>query len=43
MADRGGSDEFHRLLDRVAAESAVGDTSVIDQWRTGKRGNPLGG
>jgi alkanesulfonate monooxygenase SsuD/methylene tetrahydromethanopterin reductase-like flavin-dependent oxidoreductase (luciferase family) len=35
QADRAGLDDFHRLLDKVAEDAAVGDTSVIDNWREG--------
>jgi alkanesulfonate monooxygenase SsuD/methylene tetrahydromethanopterin reductase-like flavin-dependent oxidoreductase (luciferase family) len=30
IADRSGSDDFHRFLDQVADQTAVGDTSVIE-------------
>ncbi len=39
MADRLGGDAFHKLLDRVAADASVGDTSLITQWREGKGGD----
>jgi hypothetical protein len=32
-ADRAGADEFHRFLDKVAADAAEGDLSAIDAWR----------
>jgi len=35
-ADRAGSDDFHRFLDRVAEDSAQGDMSAINAWRTGE-------
>ena len=31
MADRAGSDDFHKLLDDVAEGSAVGDNTIIEQ------------
>jgi alkanesulfonate monooxygenase SsuD/methylene tetrahydromethanopterin reductase-like flavin-dependent oxidoreductase (luciferase family) len=34
-ADRAGSDEFHRFLDKVAEDSALGDNSALQAWRTG--------
>jgi alkanesulfonate monooxygenase SsuD/methylene tetrahydromethanopterin reductase-like flavin-dependent oxidoreductase (luciferase family) len=34
-ADRAGSDEFHRFLDKVAADAALGDNSALAAWRTG--------
>ena len=36
IADRAGADDFHRFLDRVAGDTAAGDTSVLDNWREGK-------
>jgi hypothetical protein len=39
MADRLGADAFHKLLDRVAADASVGDTSLITQWREGQGGD----
>ena len=41
IADRSGADEFHRFLDRVAGDTATGDTSVLDNWRAGKSNSPL--
>jgi len=35
LADRSGSDDFHRFLDRVAEDSSRGDTSALERWRTG--------
>ena len=35
QADRAGADAFHQLLDQVAGDAAVGDLSLIEQWRTG--------
>jgi len=34
-ADRAGSDDFHRFLDKVAEDSALGDNSALQAWRTG--------
>jgi hypothetical protein len=41
IADRTGADEFHRFLDRVAGDTATGDTSVLDNWREGKSNSPI--
>jgi alkanesulfonate monooxygenase SsuD/methylene tetrahydromethanopterin reductase-like flavin-dependent oxidoreductase (luciferase family) len=41
LADRSGSDEFHRFLDRVAGDTAAGDTTVLDNWRAGKSNSPI--
>ena len=41
IADRSGADEFHRFLDRVAGDTATGDTSVLDNWRQGKSNSPI--
>ena len=30
IADRSGSDDFHKLLDQLAEDSAVGDNSIIE-------------
>jgi len=35
MADRMGNDEFERLLEKVAAEAAVGSSETIQKWREG--------
>ncbi len=40
QADRLGADAFHQLLERVASDAAVGDTSLITQWRDGKGDAP---
>ena len=34
IADRTGSDDFHRFLDQVAEDSAAGDHSVLEAYRT---------
>ena len=34
IADRSGSDDFHKFLDQVAEDSAAGDHSVLDAYRT---------
>jgi alkanesulfonate monooxygenase SsuD/methylene tetrahydromethanopterin reductase-like flavin-dependent oxidoreductase (luciferase family) len=34
-ADRFGADDFHRMLDKVAEDAAVGDMSMIQNWREG--------
>jgi alkanesulfonate monooxygenase SsuD/methylene tetrahydromethanopterin reductase-like flavin-dependent oxidoreductase (luciferase family) len=34
MADRAGADSFHQLLDQVAAQSAAGDNSILEAYRT---------
>ena len=41
LADRAGADDFHKFLDRVAGDTAAGDTSVLDNWREGKGNSPL--
>ena len=35
LADRMGNDEFERLLEKVAAEAAVGSSETIQKWREG--------
>ena len=36
LAHRAGSDEFERLLEKVAAEAAVGSSETIQNWREGR-------
>jgi hypothetical protein len=38
QAERAGADAFHRLLERVASDAAVGDQTLITQWREGRGG-----
>ena len=40
QADRVGADAFHQLLERVASDAAIGDTTLITQWREGKGAAP---